>query len=200
MSPTVKVEIKTNLRNATGNSTSKYCLDQAAIVPRGGDSVFICATDGRQLSVAACDGFSNGFKFVPSNALPKGKRGGVVEFDEQWKTTTGTRTKTTTITDSVRQTKQFPTVQDVIPDTDPNCLALKLNVATLAKLANAISRNDEVTLLINSEDSAIGILADRGIGVVMPLTQGNKLDAVAEYGLHRAEFKRCLTTRVNRRR
>lgn len=192
--PNPTITVKNALRQCCDAGSSRYALSCAEFTPNG-EGGFLAATDGRQCVVVSCGAKGMTERaLVPCGVLPQtpprssGKRPREYRvercngkwYGEEFSKDLPSGKK---ILASRSVEGKFPSLEAAIPEFPKDCLAISISARLLANVAKAITSKDNcdiVTLLITKPDCAIGVVADQGIGIVMP--------AVQEYDTRRRQF------------
>ena len=175
----------------------------------GTDTVWLSATNGKQLVAKKVEGNSDKAKLVPVAAFPKtGKAPATIELNGNlgWKRE-NTKVETLDMPDG-----RYPKASDVFKDAS-DCIYLGIDHELLSRLGQAISApkigredgNSKITLLIKvpkkrDEDSGeeqyvtncavedgVGVLGPEGIGVIMPCSVD--VEGIKRYDEQVCEFK-----------
>lgn len=175
---THRFEITHNIGKACEKAASRFAFGSVLATPAANghdanESVFLCATDGRQASIVRETGTADRETMIPLNAIPKlAKRGAAyVELNGEFRNSDSKVAPAPS-----HDTGRFPNVDDVIPEMEQTAVCLKLDANILLKLAQAIGESGVIELLLpigdnGHVDKAIGVLGDnrQSFGVFMPL-------------------------------
>ncbi len=140
------------------------------------DSVWLCATDGRQLSARQVVGSNDHGRLIPQEVFPRTrKRDKILTHGPngkpagQWVCKADNRI-------AEAPTGRFPDADQVVPADIKAYVALAIDARILAKLAEAIGDDAAtVTLFLPPTDdygyvaAPIPVLGEKGIGVLMPI-------------------------------
>lgn len=179
-----KFNVDTQIGKVCEESSSRYALGFVRIVPGGKGEVKALATDGRILAAIDYPGETDAPRMVPADVFPP--TFGDVELirerpsndDAVWRC--GKK-----CADSNLDVGKFPDVAHVFPSFDEGesyVLTLDSNLLlTLAKALNTKDKGGHVSLIFtlpkpdkgggrrDGVDCVIGVLGERGAGVLMPI-------------------------------
>lgn len=175
----------------------------------GIDTVWLSATNGKQLVAKKVEGNSDKAKLVPVAAFPKtGKAPATIELNGNW----GWKRENTKVETLDMPDGRYPKASAVFTDTS-DCIYLGIDHELLSRLGQAISTpkigredgNSKITLLIkvpkkqNEEEEGeqyvancaveggVGVLGPEGIGVIMPCSVD--VESIKRYDEQVCEFK-----------
>ncbi len=166
------ITISTKPHKCTDSESSRYALGNCRAFPAE-DGVVLVATDGRKLAAVQCDGELPAPEYVPSAVLPRTVKPVRIERNGRWENDKGAFSEP--IPDSVGR---FPRVRDAIPESAAGYSVLTIDATYVRQLYEALNTKAQssITLFIpeaNKDgcvDSAIPVLGEKGIGVLMPMT------------------------------
>ena len=163
----VKLTLETDLSKCCDADTQRYALCGARATP-GDGVVYLAATNGKVAAVVEVQGELDAQTLIPGCVC---KPGVVTGQPGDWRHAKGK--KLTASLDRVEGV--FPPLQEALK-LRKVALAVRLDARLLADLAKAVTEGESagrVTLLIDDADHAVGVVGNKGIGAIMPLSHGD---------------------------
>lgn len=180
----------------TAKESSRYAIAGVYVAAKG-NQVTAAATDGRCLSLTRCDSIegTTWAGIVPADLMP-GKSDKLTHHRTLTLNGTATRATRKGTTSAPLVEGTFPPVASVVPEFADNALGtddtychhvVTLDPELLLSVAKAIQELDDkkrhvVTLLLpKNPHRAIGVLGNRGIGVMMPVETWSRAELIDQY-------------------